>query len=834
MRTTGVKLVAETGQYKREMGAAAKATRGVHDELDKTAEAGKQGLAGIGREAKSLDVQIAATAANIGGLARAFAQTGDAGIIKTLKEQQRELRQLTNIRKLLPGDADAVRAGVSLGGKVATGMSRSIPPQLVGVLVAGGVAAAPLFASAFASALSAGAGAGVLGIGLAALAKDPTVALRGAQVGRKFNEGLQREATRALKGPALQALDQLDAAGARVTVRLGKAFDALGPRLDSFTGKVVGAGEAVANSLADSATESGPALDGLGDSVTLLGNSAATFIRTVSDGGPQAADNLRLLAGVTGDLVKHTGAMLDMANKLSSNAWLTGPLLPFLRKHYRESAEEANRLAAEQKKLPTEFDLTAQAVRGQRDALLALANQMRAATDPAFALLDAQQRLKKAQDAAAAAVKQHGRNSDEAKEATRRLALAAIDVQSKASGLASTFDGKLSPAMIATYRAAGLTEDQIAAVAVEFRGAKTSADKFAGDYRANASAPGAVGAKRDIDKAYTSANNFAGPYLANLSVKGKPAVDAALNDLLIKQQALNKGISVSAASSAFRKQEAKGYHDGGWTGPGPKMQPAGVVHADEFVVKKTARRQIEARHPGLLEEMNATGQVPAGYAAGGRVVRLPFLVSAANARIPSLQQALAAVAPSFGGWPSSPGAQRGDSGVWRRILQLIRSTGPLSGQFGNAYRPGDPKWHGSGRAVDWMGYNQDALSRFLVAKRPLEFIHRTRSRDYAYTRGRNMGSFNNSLMEAHRNHIHIAMANGGMIREPVYGVGASGATYSFAERGPERVLSAGQTAAGGGGSVTLVLQNHGVIGSRAEVDDWLTGAVDRLRNKGRI
>jgi hypothetical protein len=114
-------------------------------------------------------------------------------------------------------------------------------------------------------------------------------------------------------------------------------------------------------------------------------------------------------------------------------------------------------------------------------------------------------------------------------------------------------------------------------------------------------------------------------------------------------------------------------------------------------------------------------------------------------------------------WPASPGAQRGDSGVWRRVLATIKSTGPASGEFGNAYRPGDPKWHGSGRAVDWMGYNQDKLATFLAGLKPLELIHRTKNRDYAYTRGRNKGSFNEDLMDAHRNHIHVAMKSGGVL-----------------------------------------------------------------------
>lgn len=74
----------------------------------------------------------------------------------------------------------------------------------------------------------------------------------------------------------------------------------------------------------------------------------------------------------------------------------------------------------------------------------------------------------------------------------------------------------------------------------------------------------------------------------------------------------------------------------------------------------------------------------------------------------------------------------------------------------------------SGRAVDWMGYNQDALSQFFMRMqgRLLEFIHRTSSRDYAVTRGRNRGSFSERLMNEHRNHIHVAMADGGMVQVP--------------------------------------------------------------------
>lgn len=64
---------------------------------------------------------------------------------------------------------------------------------------------------------------------------------------------------------------------------------------------------------------------------------------------------------------------------------------------------------------------------------------------------------------------------------------------------------------------------------------------------------------------------------------------------------------------------------GGWTGPGARLQPAGVVHADEFVVKKSSRRGIEKQAPGFLDQLNTHGaraltRMGMGYAGGGRVL----------------------------------------------------------------------------------------------------------------------------------------------------------------------------------------------------------------------
>ena len=68
-----------------------------------------------------------------------------------------------------------------------------------------------------------------------------------------------------------------------------------------------------------------------------------------------------------------------------------------------------------------------------------------------------------------------------------------------------------------------------------------------------------------------------------------------------------------------------GFATGGFTGHGAKYQPAGVVHAGEFVLRQEVVRQ--AGMLAFLEHLNRTGRLP-GYASGGMVT--PRVSSAAT------------------------------------------------------------------------------------------------------------------------------------------------------------------------------------------------------------
>jgi TP901 family phage tail tape measure protein len=473
--------------------------------------------------------------------------------------------------------------------------------------------------------------------------------------------------------------------------------------------------------------------------------------------------------------------------------------------------------ASQQSKYKTEADAVAGAARGEREAIGALFAEMKAQTDPVFALLDAQKKLKDAQKSYTDAVKAHGRKSAEARAADLDLAQAALGLQNATGNLTSTFNGKLNPAFVATLKAAGLTKGQIADVAAQFEGAKKSADKYTGKYAADVSAPGAKKAKTDLDNAYTAANHFAGPYIADVKVTGQGKVEAEFRKLSEAQQALKSGRTLAL--------HGHGFAEGGWTGPGSKYQPAGVVHADEHVIQKESRRSLEAAKPGALDYMNRTGQWP-GYAGGGIV--WPFPVDVSKTKIPN---------PAL----SAPGGAGGPGYKWMEAA--VHAAFPGMPVYSD-YRPGaititgNRSYHGYGRAVDfapskplaeWINLHFMAQTKELIT--PWQSLNIQNGHRHHYS----------ALVENEHNfaggnaHDHWAMANGGVIPEPVFGVGASGRTYSFGEMGPERVIPMWQAGShAGGASVTVVLENHGVIGSQAEVNNWLTGAVDDLKRKGRI
>jgi hypothetical protein len=455
--------------------------------------------------------------------------------------------------------------------------------------------------------------------------------------------------------------------------------------------------------------------------------------------------------------------------------------------------------ASAQKSWANEADAAAGAARGEIGALSDLNARMKAQVNPVFGLLTAEKDLTAARKAATDAVHKYGRNSDQAKESTQKLTMAAISLQGAAGAAAGTIDGKMTPALVQTLHAAGFTDSQIKDVAKQFRQAKTDADKYAGNYA------------------------------ANVTITGAGKVEAEFRKLSAQQQALKSGNTIARLSGTG---DGPGFAGGGWTGPGSKYQPAGVVHADEHVIQKESRQNLEAVKPGALDYMNQTGKWP-GYATGGMV--WPFPVDASKTKIPQ---------PAF----SAPGgiggnvAQGGGPG-YKWMEAVVRAAFPGMPVYSD-YRPGaitltgNRSYHSVGRAVDfapslplaeWINLHFMRQTKELITPWQSLNIHNGQRHQYS------------ALIENQHNfaggnaHDHWAMANGGMITEPVFGIGASGRTYSFGENyQPERVIPQWQTGGGSGQGATVNVTFSGPVGSQYQLQTWLASSIDDLRRKGKI
>lgn len=97
-------------------------------------------------------------------------------------------------------------------------------------------------------------------------------------------------------------------------------------------------------------------------------------------------------------------------------------------------------------------------------------------------------------------------------------------------------------------------------------------------------------------------------------------IDTVINKGLIG--AFNKVAGWVPGVKKLDKVKVPGFDRGGWTGPGKRLQEAGVVHADEFVFQKKSTRKLR-KQIGLagLNHMNRYGELPEGYAGGGLVRR---------------------------------------------------------------------------------------------------------------------------------------------------------------------------------------------------------------------
>lgn len=207
-----------------------------------------------------------------------------------------------------------------------------------------------------------------------------------------------------------------------------------------------------------------------------------------------------------------------------------------------------------------EMDDTTGKVDKQITALQKLADQLQAQTDPVFALIKAQKDMRDAQTEYNKAVAEHGRKSQEAKDASLGLAEASVRLTDAVAKTAGTFNGQLTPELYAALQAAGLTDRQIRDIEQSFKGAAAAGNAFAGDYevRVRAEQLDAAIAKarrlRDLLGSFAAAANVNGEYVSGRRWGG---VTEHARDGLLRQAKVYSAVS-SGARYAFAEPATRG------------------------------------------------------------------------------------------------------------------------------------------------------------------------------------------------------------------------------------------------------------------------------------
>lgn len=525
-------------------------------DLDKVGNAAQK----LGRAAENaqddvdkLDRELKVATAELAVLAAAFSRADSAAerldLAKGIRKSQSEIKKLSGAKGILndllpdPGPAGksfVKKLGESIGSAASSiGAVASKAGPYIGVAL--GAAVAPALLATVGSAIS--AGVGVLGLGAAvalAIKKDTGIQDAAKKIGGDFFKTLSDAASKSFAYPLRASLGILNDLADRSVGKLAGAFDKLAPSLTPLVHALAAVGDRLVDMFVDVSGKSGPAIAAVGDSLKILVDGVADFVESVATGSQTSADALRVVVGVIADIIRWTGQAIGVTEKL-----LGGGIFNVLVARYHEAADASGDFAGSQAEVAKSMTNAEKAATGEVGALKALSDELRAQTDPVFGLLNAQDKLAAAQKNVKDATDKHGKSSKEAKAAVRDLAEAALDLEGKVGELGGSFNGSLTPAMRATFKAAGLTDKQINSLEGQFREARSAAGKFAGNYKANVSAPGAKGAIQSLYTARDAANAIPNAVAIAIRVTGVTNVSKAAASVR-KQYARARGGPITA------------------------------------------------------------------------------------------------------------------------------------------------------------------------------------------------------------------------------------------------------------------------------------------------
>jgi hypothetical protein len=534
--TTGRSMDSLTEQFKA-TGVSADHTgesiKGVSDNMTEADRAGtrhRNTLTSLEDQYKKVNADITTSRGELVKLTRALIDTDNAAqrmdISKAIAKVNQELSRSTSAKKLLLDVDPKLDPGeVQRLGKDAAPLFEKIGMSPIGLALGVGVAAAaaPFIGSAIAGAVAGGVGLGGIAGGVALAMKDNTVSMAVGELSRTFLKGLSGSAAKWFEGPILDAIPVARTAANKLVDSLDHVFANLAPYLKPLVSDIGASVDRIGAAFEKVSSRAGPALSGLGGTIKLISDGVGSFLESVSENGEAAGSSLMVLGGIIRDVLRVAGGFINFLDKLST---LPGPLNA-LREHYAKTADASHDLGKATGQVAQQMDDATEAAIGERGALEGLASELKAQTDPVFAVINAQKRLADAHKAEADALKKGKGGQADYNQAVRDAAEASISLESAVGKLGGTFDGKMTPALEATLRAAGLTKPEIANLAKQFKGAEATGDNFAKVYAAEAKLNGADATHRQLTQLEKEAKAYARTWTATMITHyiqtGKPS-----------------------------------------------------------------------------------------------------------------------------------------------------------------------------------------------------------------------------------------------------------------------------------------------------------------------
>jgi hypothetical protein len=449
----------------------------------------------------------------------------------------------TDVRKIAP------KIGDNMGGGMVTGLLSRVPMFGGAAGIIGGIMAPTLGGLMAAGVMGAAGGAGIIG-GLTLAAKDPAV--KGAAESLKTQVGDDlKEASSSFVPVALESLGKVRQAWKTVLPDVRSIFQDSSKLVAPLLDGMISGAQRIIGSIRGVVANSGPVFEAFGNAFDNIADAVADVFDDLSDDADAAGASVDDLSNALGNMIRAGGKVVNFLAEWKGKTEDLDGWIDSMRQKLEdktgwditadgmtEAEEKAKNLTDALEKEAQGHDDAKNAAAGQRSALKALSDEMRAQADPVFKLLRAEDALRKAQDEVNESTKKHGRNSRETREAVRKLAESALDMESAAGSLADTFSGEVTPELRATWRAAGLTDRQIESLEKQFRSAKKQGDGFAKRYQASVGVTGASAARRALYSVEDAARDIPRAVTVALRITGTR--------------------NVSAAAAAIRKQYAHG------------------------------------------------------------------------------------------------------------------------------------------------------------------------------------------------------------------------------------------------------------------------------------